>query len=157
MKTASNKSKPNNGNNWCLPPKRLLPQLDIDVELNRHNVSIAEFFILAGLIKGDLDLRNKIISSINPVCFSTDLFPQYLFARIVDILNQKPKQKIFTPWIISQIKSYYIEIWNRIPTRHDIHNELYSYAQILNFSPTNDQVFKAIELRKIWARHYKLI
>jgi hypothetical protein len=157
MKTNPIESKSHKRNNWRLPSKRLLPQLNIDLELNRHNVSIAEFIILAGLIKGNPRLRKKIINSINPVCFGTDLFPQYLFARIVEILNQNLDQKIYTRWVISQIKSYYKEIWNRNPTRRDIHGELFSLAQILNFSPTNEQVFNAIKLRKVWARDYKLI
>jgi hypothetical protein len=131
-----------------LPAKRLLPQLDVDTELNRHNASIAQYFIIAGLIKGDTVLRNKIINSINPVSFFIDSFEQYLFVKISEILKESVDYKISTQWITSQIKGYFKEIWNSYPTRHELHSKLFSCAQILDFSPSAEQVLRSIELCK---------
>ena len=40
------------------------------------------------------------------------------------------------------------EIWDSYPTRHNVNSKLFKYAQILNFSPTDEQVFRSIELSK---------
>ena len=146
MKIVPRKSRSNKVNHsWRLPPKRLLPQLDIDVELNRHNVSISHLIILAGLIKGNSLLQKQIADSINPVCFAPKSFEQYLFARILENLHV---QEISTKLIITLIMRYDKEIWDSYPTRHNVNSKLFKYAQILNFSPTDEQVFRSIELSK---------
>jgi hypothetical protein len=144
LKIVPRKSRSDKVNHsWRLPPKRLLPQVDIDVELNRHNVSISRLIILAGLIRGNSLLQKKIADSINPVCFWPKSFDQYLFIKILENLHV---QKISMKLIITLIIRYYIEIWDRYPTRHEVNGELFTYAQILNFSPTDEQVFRSIEL-----------
>ncbi len=152
-----NKTTSSKNNMLRLPAKQLIPQLDIDAELNRHNASIAQYFILAGLIKGDTVLRNKIINSINPVCFFIDSFEQYLFVKILGILKESVDYKISTQWITSQIKGNFKEIWNSFPTRHELHGKLFSCAQILDCSPSAEQVFRSIELCKYVAMKDGLI
>jgi hypothetical protein len=140
-----------------LPDKAMLPQLDLDAELERHNVAVAQLLILANLIKGDQDQRKAIIVSIDAICFDPQLFPQFLFRKIVGYLHEDINRKIPVKWIVSQIEDFYKQTYNVAPPKQGFQGELFRCAQILDFSPSPTQVLRAIELRKAWAKRKGLI
>lgn len=140
-----------------LPNKRLLPQLDIDAHLNIHNGSLGQLLILAGLIKGSPAERQRIVEAIEPRWFMIDSFDQFLFVRATLLLATDPNYSFSTGWMITQIKKYYQEIWNTKPNRREFYGELFTCAQILDFSPTMQQIMRAIDLCKEWAELEGLI
>ena len=142
---------------YRLPSKRLLPELDLDVEMARHNVAIAELLILTGLIKGDPNEQRKIMSLVTSIFFAPKLFPQFLFERIVAYLQVERPHRITVEWVTSQIEPYYKVIWDSTPRKRELQGKLFTCAQIFDFNPTPEQVLRSIELRKMVAESEGLI
>lgn len=157
MVTSKRKPRSNHSENLRLPSKRRLPQLDLDEELNLHNVGIAQLLILSDLIGGRPDQRQWIMDSIEARWFDVDSFPQFLFRAATDSLKNNPKRVSSVGWITSQVLNYYKEIWNSRPTKRELRGKLIICAQILDFSPTPEQVARAIALRKEWAQREGLL
>ena len=145
------KRKAKKSGNLHLPSQRRLPQLDLDAELNRHNGSIGELLILAGLLQGSPDQRRRIMDSMESRWFITDGFPQFLFQVATNSLKTNLNEKLSKKWIISQVPKYFTEIWNYRPNKLELRGELFTCAQILDFAPTPEQVDRAIALSKEWA------
>jgi hypothetical protein len=133
--------------NWSDLDYRL-PKLDLDIELfRRRNVWIASFVILAGLLKADIKQREKYLVILTPSYFDPKSLPRYLFEKIISYLKENDIVPVseLEKWV----PEYAVEIWSESPPNERMlfSNQL-TVRQILNFDPTEDQFFRAIELRK---------
>jgi len=124
-----------------------LPKLDLEIELfRRRNVWIASFVILAGLLKGDKELRLSYLSILTPSHFDPESLARYLFEKLNEYLQkheQVPEAEL-EKWI----PQYSLDVWGSRPSGRDLFSGQIKLRQILSFNPTEEQTNRAIELRK---------
>jgi len=133
--------------NWSDLDSLIWP-LDLDIELfRRRNVWIARYVILAGLLKGDGRQRQAYTDILTPKYFDPKSLSQYLFEKITRYLRESENVPVseLEGWVFD----YFIDVWNEKPPKERM---LYSSQKtlrlILSFAPTEEQVNRAIELRK---------
>lgn len=142
-----------------LPKPDSLPNLNLDVELFRRNVMIAETMILSGLFHGNQSQREKILKSTKREYFSPHFFKGFLFGMIVNGLKDNHEIELSVDFLIEQIDKYYSDELKVSPDEDKayLRDILFVCAQLLNMHPSDEQVEKAIELRKLWASDKNLI
>jgi hypothetical protein len=126
-----------------------LPILDLDIELfRRRNVGIASLVILSALIRSNKYQRDRLLEFLTTQYFDPKSLPQYLFEKIVmhlqksDFLSEDELEK----WI----PDYSVEVWGiSSPKGRSLFADHFTLRQILNFEPNEEQVKRAIELRKM--------
>jgi hypothetical protein len=126
----------------------LLPILDLDIELfRRRNVSIASLVILSGLLKADRQQREKYIAILSPRHFDPKSLSRYLYEKIIQYLRENETIPIeeMEKWI----PEYSTQVWGEPAEGRVLFGDHYTLRQILNFEPTEAQVYRAIELRKM--------
>lgn len=132
-----------------LPNKSLLPILSLDVELfQRNNVSIAFLVIISGLIK-NVKQRQDIIGQVKPIYINVP-FNRYLYEIVIDELNEKGEIDI-TP-ILSRIPDFELKFYGTPSDERSLRSKYFTFAQVLNFEPTPEQVSKAISMVVAYAR-----
>lgn len=131
-----------------------LPKLDLEVELfRRRNVWIASFVILAGLLKGDKQQRQGYSKILTPGHFDPKSLSKYLFEKIIKYLDKNENVPIseLEVWI----PEYAIEVWGETPPdERMLYSNQLTLRQILSFNPTEEQINRAIELRKEKMKKY---
>ena len=140
-----------------LPPKRRLPTVDVEAELGRNNVLIAEQFILSGLINGSLEERRQILALTSVRYFEEKLLQQFLYASISEYLSSNLAAKITPRWLLPKIKNFHLEVWNARPKAREVRAALLTCGMIFNLSLSFEQVRRAIALREMVARDEGLI
>jgi len=125
-----------------------LRKLDLDIEMfRRRNVWIASYVILAGLLKGNRKQRQEYLEVLTPGHFDPKSLPRYLFEKIASYLEEQ--EIVPEPVLEGWIPQYATEVWGESPPNERMlfGNQL-TLRQILSFNPTEEQVTRAIELRK---------
>jgi hypothetical protein len=125
-----------------------VPKLDLDHELFlMHNIWIASFVILAGLLKGDRQQQQRLLSILKPAYFNPKSLPRYLFEKIASYLEVH--EAVPEPVLEGWIPQYAIEVWgDSSQNERLLFGDQLKLRQILSFNPTEEQVNRAIELRK---------
>jgi len=123
-------------------------KLDLDIEMfRRRNVWIASYVILAGLLKGNRKQRQEYLEVLTPRYFDPKSLPRYLFEKIVSYLaeHESIPESVLESWI----PEYSIEVWDKNPpSERTVFFDQLTLRQVLSFNPTEEQVTRAIELRK---------
>jgi hypothetical protein len=126
----------------------LLPILDLDIELfRRRNVVIASLVILSALLKADKPQREKYLAILSPQHFDPMSLPRYIFERIIQYLQEN--ETIPAEEMEKWIPEFSMQVWGEPPQGRMLFGDHYTLRQILNFEPTEAQVYRAIELRKM--------
>lgn len=124
-----------------------LPKLDLEVEIfQRRNVWIASYVILAGLLKGNKEQRKRFLSILAPHYFDSKSLARYVFEKLCEYLQkheQVPEAEL-EKWI----PQYSIEVWGSPSSERMFFSDQLRLRQILSFNPTEEQVIRAIKLRK---------
>jgi hypothetical protein len=125
-----------------------IPKLDLNIELfQRNNVWIASFVILAGLLKGARQQREQFLSILSPFHFDPKSLARYLYTKFA--LSLQGNETIPISILENWIPQYATEVWGESPPEERMlfSNHL-KLRQILSLNPTEEQVYRAIELRK---------
>jgi hypothetical protein len=133
--------------NWSDLDSRLRT-LNLEIELfRRQNVWIASFVILAGVLKGDQKQQRKYLDLLTPEYFDPKSLPKYLFEKIVLYVNRN--ESIPVSEIENWIPEFAIKVWGESPVdERMLFANQFTLRQILSFTPTEEQVYRAIELRR---------
>ena len=124
-----------------------LPKIDLQVDLfRRRNVWIASFVILAGLLKGDKEQRQRFLSILTPHHFDPKSLARYLFERLSEYLQEH--EQVPEAELEKWIPHYEIKVWGSPSSERMFFSDHLKLRQILSFNPTEEQVNRAIELRK---------
>jgi hypothetical protein len=126
-----------------------LPILDLDIELfRRRNVRLASLVILSALLKSEKHQREKLFEILTSVYFDPKSLPRYFYEKIVVYLQEHDTIPVAV--LENWIPEYSFEVWGESPPEERMlfGNNL-TLRQILNFDPTNEQISRAIELRKM--------
>ena len=124
-----------------------LPDLDIEL-FRRQNVWVASSVVISGLLKANPQQRKNFLMNLTPQHFNPQSLCQYLFERIVSFLEDN--ETIPISELEKWIPEYHLEVWNESPPHERMlfaHN--FNLRRIINFNPTEEQVNRAIELRKM--------
>lgn len=125
-----------------------LPILDLDIELfKRQNVSIASRVIISGLLKSTREQRDIYIAILNPLYFDQKSLLLFLFNKIINYLRENEIIPIeeMEKWI----PEYSTQVWGEVSRGRVLIGEYFTLRQILTFEPTDAQVMRAIELRRL--------
>ena len=130
-----------------------LPKVDIEINLfRRNNVSIAALVIVSGLLKGDQQLRQRLLSILTPDHFNPRSLPQYLYQKIA--VYPHMGETIPVSELEKWIPEYHLEVWGEShPEERMFYADNWTLRQILNFDPTEEQINRAIELREMVIEH----
>jgi len=124
-----------------------LLKLDLNIELfTRRNVRVASLVILAGLLKGDHQLKQQYISLLSPFYFDPRSMARYLFEKIASFLAEK--KTITIPVLESLVPQYERDVWGESYSERMFFTNNLRLRRILSLDPTEEQVNQAIALRK---------
>jgi hypothetical protein len=128
---------------------KLLPNLNLDVELFRNNnVGLAALVVLAALIMDEKSQRDHIVQSIGSEHFWPKSFELHLFQRLLSYFAEHNDITSFD--FSKMISDYGLEVWGEPSNEQSLLGKYFKLAQIINLAPTATQVERAIELRRIW-------
>ncbi|MFZ2096793.1 MAG: hypothetical protein WAV05_09165 [Anaerolineales bacterium] len=126
-----------------------LPILDLNIELfRRRNVGIASLVIISAILKADKKHQEDLFDILAPQYFDPKSLPQYLFEKIYNYLQENEQIPIAV--LENWIPEYSFQVWGESPPEGRMlfgHN--FTLRQIINFDPTEEQIIRAIELRKM--------
>jgi hypothetical protein len=125
-----------------------LPILDLNIELaRRRNVTVASLVILSALLKAERQQREKYLAILSPRHFDPMSLPRYLFEKLTLYLREN--ETIPVEEMEKWIPEFFTLVWGEPPEGRMVFGNHYTLRQILNFEPTEAQVHRAIELRKM--------
>jgi hypothetical protein len=134
--------------NWSELDSRL-PVLDLDIELfRRRNVGIASLVIISAILKSNKKRRNGLLNTLTPGYFDPISLPRYLFEKIYHYFQENDVVPVEA--LENWIPKFSSEVWGESPPRgRTLFGNNFTLRQILNFDPTEEQITRAIELRKM--------
>ncbi len=126
-----------------------LPILDLDIELfRRRNVRLASLVILSALLKSEKHQREKLLGILTSKYFDPKSLSRYFYEKIAVYIKEHDSVPVSV--LENWVPEYSFEVWGESPPEERMlfGNNL-TLRQILNFDPTYEQIYRAVELRKM--------
>ena len=142
--SAKKRNKYGRGNLQLAPPEKVyIPNLRGE----RSHFHLADYIILAGLIKGDRAQREHIMSSIKSResnYFNVKQFPYFLFQVITKWLGDDLNKKITPEMFLDQIYEFFPTVWDYQPKWREVRETMYVCCQFYYMEITPKDIDLAI-------------
>jgi hypothetical protein len=129
-------------------PEQSKESVDLELEFFRNNVSIAALVLLSGLLKGNNHLKQELLGLLQPSHFWDKSIERFLFLKIKEHLQANDSSELDLEICIQE---YGLSVWGKPQDERSLANARFKLSQILGFEPTENQVYRAFQLRREWA------
>ena len=120
------------------------PQLDLDVELARHNIEVGRLTILAALVAAEAPERSQLLKTVTPDLFRDKSFDQFLYSRIAAAHRQG--QTLSPSELEACVQEFGHAVWNEPSDERSLQGHRFTVTQVLNLRPTRSHVEHSISL-----------
>jgi|WetSurMetagenome_2_1015567.scaffolds.fasta_scaffold771705_1 hypothetical protein len=145
-----NKNRYGRGNLQLIPLEKVyVPHLHTDDEVSY--LVLADYIILAGLLKGKRSQREHILNSIKPHesnYFHVKQFEYFLFQSIKRWLNEDLDKQITSEMVLDEIFEFFLAVWGYYPAWREVKDTVYKVSQLYYIEFAFADVDHVIEVRK---------
>lgn len=121
-------------------------QIDIEKELFvGNNVTLASLVIVAGFLWGNSDVRDELVSEVNPLILREKSLEWYVYQSMLKAYAQSKSVEVDV--IEEDLSDYGPQVWGE-PTGEA---SWLRWRQIRSMKPSTEEILQAIHLRVKWA------